>query len=415
MTASPVAVAAVPCGLVAGYLATEGAGWLPLLGGSAAALWLVLVAPPRVVLWVAGAGALVSQGSWPLVTSIIGGDVYLGDLLALGAVVAALTRTGLRSWWRGPLVLVALLVGWAVLRSAPAGEISFARIMLPLVVMLVVVRALPDGHDLRRDLRWFPLAVLVSIPLLDALSSSRASSIAGGPNETALIGGLGVVLAVTYRGLWRVLLAVVGGLLLTAGAGVTALVATAVALIVYSVSRGAVAGRRGRVPPIVAAWAIVAVAAVVPILRPDVWETIHAHLFQASKTSRVLAAGDPVLGSGWANVDQSAFFDTDVSGLHNVYLDFLAQLGAVGLTALVAMLVLAWRRGDSTTRALLVLWAVWVNTTGAFPGSAWGVLGFVLACAVLSDQVAEERDDDALRGAGRRDVDADLDHAARGR
>lgn len=411
------AVLLAPCGVAAGWLGTQPSSTIALVGAVVAAFLVVFVAPPRVVVWVAGAGVLVSQGSWgePF-TSVSGADLYAGDMLAFVAVAASVVQRRQRKAWGGALALVLLLWGWAWLRSDALGAVAFARLMTPLVALLLVVRLLPDGHDLRKDLRWFPLVVLASVFLLpDTSSLDRWASIAGGANETGLIGALAIGLGCTYPGWWRFWLWVTGATLLAGTAAITASIAAGAGAL-YWMTRRAVGGEgrqlgsRALVPVL---WGLALGTVSVRALRLDVTGTIDAHWFQVSQVGKVLSDGNPIIGTGWANVDRSAFFGSDVAGLHNVYLDVIAYLGIVGALLFLGLVVKAFRRADPTVRTLLVVWLVWINTTGAFPGTAWGVLGFILAAAALrSDEVAEQGHDDALRGTGRRGVDADLDHAA---
>ena len=406
-------------GVIGGWLATQPTGLLATWVAVVLVVLVIFTGSPRLVVWLAGIGVLVDQGQWPIVAGAAGVDIYVGDLLALVAVAASLAQARQRSFWRRGMLLLALLLAWAVLRSDSVGQVAFARILLPLGVMLAVARLLPEGYDLRRDLRWFALAVLISVPLVEGGPASRWTSIAGGANETALIGAIAIALGFTYVGAWRYLLWLVGAALIVGTAGITATIATVAVILYYAVASKRSTVRLGRGSLLLAIWIVLVAVFAVPLLRGDISTTLNAHLFQVDKLSAVLRSGDPVFGTGWTSINLAIFNNTDVIGLHNVYLDVLAYLGAVGLLLLLALLVAIWRRGDVVTRALLVVWIVWVNTTGAFPGTAWGVLAFVLASAAVlhveSEQEPEHRDADAVGGSRRARVDADLDRATRGR
>lgn len=376
------ALAAIVSVLV-GWLATTGPSGVGAVAGVVAALTVLIRAPARLIVWMAGAGVLVAPGAWPIVASVAGLDVMVGDLLAILATLSAVLHQRRRPWWLAFAVIVVLAV-WAALRSEAAGDAAFARIVLPLLVMLAVSSALPEDYDLRRDLRWFPIVVLMSVPLLGGLDLTRWSSIAGGSNETGLVGALAIILGFTYTGGWRYCLWPVGLVLLGGSAAIAATVATGAGLVYYAVAPRIASRRLGSGSPLLALCGIVAAAAVVPMLRVDLMNTIDAHLFQGSKLWVMLEIGNPTVGLGWGNVDRGAFVDSDVVGLHNVYLDVLVYLGIVGAVLFVSLLLLTWVRGDTVTRAFLLVWAVWVNTTGAFPGAPWGVLGMVITFAHLS-------------------------------
>ena len=379
------------------------------------AAWVIFAAPLRVVVWVAGAGALVAPTTWPVIASAAGVDLYVGDGLLLVAGVAALVRRK-RGLWLGMLGLVAAIFALVLVRSDLVGVIAFGRIIAPVVVLLLVAWVTPRGYDFWRDFRWGAVVVLASIPLTDGLAASRWTSIAGGPNETALIAAVALVLGFTHKAsLWRYGLILAGAAALVGTSGIAGTVGAVAGVIVYSVSSRGL--HLGKGSPIVALWLILTAVFVVPLVRPDMATSVAAHVFQARAFVEIVLGGDPFFGAGWANVHVSAFTGSDILGLHNVYLDVMAFTGLIGSLVFAAILVVTWRQGDVVARSVLAVWLVWVNTTGAFPGVTWGVLGLILAAVACtrSDQVAEERDDQALRGAGRRRVDADLDHAASGR
>lgn len=374
---------------VAGWLATHNPALVTSLIGVAVVGWVLFASPPRVLVWIAGAGVLVAPGVWPILVTVAGVDVLLGDVLIALAVLAALVRHRQRRVWWLAAALVVMLACWAVLRSEPSGDLAFARIVLPLLVMLAVTPALPEGFDLRRDLRWFPIATLVSVPLVGGLSLLRWSSIAGGSNETGLIGAAAILLGFTYRDGWRYLLWAVGLMLLGGSAAIAASLAAGAGIVYYAVAPKVASRNLGSGSPLLALWGLTLGVTIVPLLRVDVVDTIDAHLFQISKLGRVLEAGNPTLGLGWGNIDRAAFFNSDVVGLHNVYLDVFAYLGVIGAVPFAGLLVAVWIRGDVVARTLLIAWAVWVNTAGAFPGIAWGFLGFVIAAAQLSQRRIE--------------------------
>lgn len=371
-------------------------GWMVVRHASLAIDLIVLVivalvvlgAPVRMVLWIAGTGVLVDQGTWQVVQSVGGLNIYTGDALAAIAVMAALAHTRHRTLWRAPLVLIIMLSTWAALRSEQLGLIAFGRILFPLVAMLFVVRIIDEKHyDLRQDLRWFPLAALASVFLLSGASAGRWDSIAGGPNQTGLVAAVAIVLGFTYHGRWRLILWATGALLLVGTASITASAAAVLGGLFYAVStKRTTRVRLGAGSPLLAIFAVILAVLVIPLLRLDLVSTTDAHLFQVSKFGRVLHDGDWLLGTGWASVDRSAFFDSDVLGLHNVYLDVFAYLGAVGFAVFFTLLLVIWLRADVVGRSLLVAWLVWVNTSGAFPGTAWGLLAFIVAFAALRER-----------------------------
>lgn len=332
--------------------------------------------------------ALVEPTSWPPLVGLGGVTVYLGDLLLLLATLTALLyrgRSAPANTRRILALLLALLLLWVTVRSSIEGSVAFARVAAPVAAALALTLALPAEFDVLRPVRWVILVGYATIPLLGS-TSGRWSSLAGGPNETALVAASGLVIAARVRSplLGAASLAVLAGTRSISGA-----TAALVGLLVLTLaSRGSALHKTGRL--VVVGWLMVFAIAVLPLLRPDVGVTIAAHTYQANQLREVLASGDLLLGTGWANIDE-ALFRSDILGLHNVYLDVLAFSGVIGLTLFISLLVVAWRRSTPPGRALLAVWAVWINTTGAFPGAAWGVLGLVLAACVLGRAPIEDR------------------------
>ncbi|WP_067021503.1 GNAT family N-acetyltransferase [Streptomyces dysideae] len=356
------------------------------------AVFVIVAAPPRIVLILAAVVALVSPTAWPSMGDLGGATVRLGDLLVLLIGITCLVRPRPDRHMPVLRAMGALLI-FGVLRSSLAGGIptvsSFLRVMEFVVAGAALGLFLPRGFDVWRRARWVLLGVLVTVPL-SGYTSTRWSGLPGGPNEVALLAAVLVVLGFAEGSKPVKCLLVFSGLLFLFGSrGIAASAGGLVGLAVLSMHRRGHfrwRSQQGRINPLVVIGVAVGTVFVLPVIRPDMGVTLKVHSLQATSFGPAFAATNPLVGGGWSLVNREALVDayrqTNIMGLHNVYLCMAVFLGAIGLAMFLMLLWCAWRHGDRVTRAVLVTVAVWFNTIGAFPGAGWGILGLVVAaCA----------------------------------
>lgn len=366
-----------------GYVvATDQWAVLGVFAVVAVSAWFVVAAPWPVVVRTAAIGMLIEPTVWPA-ASIGPLDLRVGDLL-LGLVflvIAARRRVpGGGYMW----VLLSALTLYALARSDTDGDIAFLRIMLPLWLGVALAVAVPVGYQVWNDIRTVCLVILGSAILADGFPAGRWDSWAGGPNQTGLVAAVVIVLGLTATRRHRFIVVMLGLTALAGARSIAALLAAVVAVVIVSFAANRHRLRLGRRAPVLAAYLVVMVAVVVPILRPDYVATIGRHLEQAQAFSIPSTAGGALAGGGWAHVDVRAFTFSEISGLHNVYLDWLAFLGVAGWLLFAALVATIFRQGDLTVRVALVAWLVWINSSGAFPGAPWGLLGLLLAAAAIN-------------------------------
>lgn len=363
---------------------------LSVLLPSTVVLFMV-VAPPWLIVLMTAAVVAISPTAWPRLGELGGADVYLGDVLlvlfSLTALLRARRHPGMPVLGAvGAFVLYGLVRG--ILGSDAESTVTFLRVMEPVMAGAAVGVFLPRGLGLWHTARWALLGVLATVPF-SGDTRIRWSGLPGGPNEVALVAAVLVVLGVAATSKPVRSLFVLGGLWgLVGSRGITALAAALAGVAVLSLgwSRWVRRGEKGPVHPLTIACAAIAACLLVPRIRPDLDVTIYVHTAQAQSFWSSLASTNPLIGGGWSVQDSEALAGayrlTDLRGLHNVYLDTPVFLGVVGLGLFLLVLWRAWRSGDLITRAVLVTVAVWFNTTGAFPGVGWGILGLVVAaCA----------------------------------
>ncbi|KDN75063.1 hypothetical protein DF19_26260 [Streptomyces olindensis] len=358
-----------------------------------AVVLFMVIAPPGLLVLMTAVVLVISPTAWPHLGELGGADVYLGDAFLLLFGLAALLRV---RHHRGMPVLgaVAAFVLYGLVRgmlgSATESTVTFLRIVEPVLAGTAVGLLLPRGFGLWRTARWALLGVLATVPFVGD-THIRWSGLPGGPNEVALVAAVLVVLGAAATSKSARSLLVLSGLWGLVGTrGIIASAAALTGLAVLSLGRRlrTQRGEKGLVHPLTIACAAVVACLVVPRIRPDLDVTIYVHTTQAQSFWSTFASTNPLIGGGWSEGDSQALVDayrrTDLLGLHNVYLDIAVFLGVVGLGLFLLVLWCAWRSSDRLTRAVLVTVAVWFNTTGAFPGVGWGLLGLVVAACVRS-------------------------------
>ncbi|WP_433240116.1 hypothetical protein ACQPYK_33905 [Streptosporangium sp. CA-135522] len=344
----------------------------------------VFAAPARLVVWGMAFCVLTVTAVWPKLTSVGGVDIYVGDAILLLTAVTALIRAKAVMWHRLITVVIVFAV-FGVMRSDSTGAAAFLRMIEPLIAGVAVGMFLRPGADLWRDVRWIFVIMIATVPLVSDLSG-RWAGFPGGPNEIGLVSVVVMVLGTVERNRPTKLLLIGAGLVgLVGSKGISATVALIAGLAMLarmSESGWFARTRMRRVNPLMIALAGMLAVAFVPVVRPDLATTVDIHVTQAGVFGQLFAKTDPLVGSGWANADQGVFVYTPYQDLHDVYLDITVYLGIAGIALFALLLWLALRAADPLSRALLVSVAVWFNTTGAFPGPGWGVLGMVIAAAL---------------------------------
>ncbi|MET8383673.1 hypothetical protein ABZV14_11810 [Streptosporangium canum] len=347
----------------------------------------VFAAPARLIVWVMAFCVLTVTAVWPRLTSVGGADVNAGDAVLLLTAAAALIRAkaGMRYVLIPVIPVLAVLVVFGVARSEFSGAVAFLRVVEPLIAGVAVGLYLRPGADLWRDARWICVLMIATVPLVSDFDG-RWAGFPGGPNEIGLVSAVVVILGAVERNRPVKLLLIGAGLTgLVGSKGIAATVALIAGLVMLTrVSRSGwlARTRMRRVNPLVIVLAGILAVTFVPVVRPDLATTMDIHAAQAGVFGQLFAKTDPLVGSGWGTVDRGAFAFTPYEGLHDVYLDITAYLGVVGIALFVLLLWFTMRAADPLTRAILVSVAVWFNTTGAFPGPGWGILGLVVAAAL---------------------------------
>ncbi|MGW0697746.1 hypothetical protein ACWD0A_00015 [Streptomyces sp. NPDC002867] len=390
MTPLVVAVAMACSGLLA-VAAVAGPYPAPGVLLLAGAVLFVCLAPRGLIVVVTTIAAVIHQAAWPQLGTFLGGTLHTGDAVFVAVCVAALLRCS--SAPRTPVLkflVVFLLFGVArtVLNNGAESTLSFVRVMQPVVAGAVVGLVLHRDFDLWRFVRWGLLAVLVTVPLFGD-TTGRWSGLPGGPNEVALVAAVLVVLGAADSSRAARALFVLSGLVgLFGSRGIGASAGALAGLAVLALGRrqwNRAAGTHRGVNILVVLVAAASAVVLIPQVRPDLHVTLWVHTVQAESFWGAFEATNPLLGSGWSQVDPSALVDayrsTHIEGLHNVYLDIAVYLGAVGASLFLVILWHAWRPRDMATRAVLVTTLVWFNTTGAYPCAGWGILGLVVAAS----------------------------------
>jgi hypothetical protein len=345
---------------------------------------------PRLIVWVMGAGLLVSPTIWPLLASLGPVDIYVGDALVVVAGAAALAR-GKGGTRQRIAAVITLITIFGLARSDPAGDISFLRVMEPVIGGLALGLFLPPKYELWNDVRWMLLISIATIPLFGS-TAGRWSGLSGGPNYVAVAAAVAVILGMTQRtAIMRVILVGAGLTGLAGARGIAAAIALVCGVAVLSVVRHKVMffGRPRRISVF---WVLMlgcGALFLMPLLRADTSLTLRVHSDQAALFWSAFQKVDPFVGAGWSAVDQATFTYTAMKDLHDVYLDLLAYLGVIGFALFAVLLTLLIRGADPVTRAIVVAVAVWSNTVGAFPGIGWGLLGLATAATISRRRGAE--------------------------
>jgi len=377
--------------------------------------------------WVGAVGVvagLIDYAALPSIADEMDLDVRLTDVLLLLVLIVAVIRGRLVSTLH-PLVPAGAVVVWGLSRTGVTeGSISFIRIVGPTVLLgFALPRLFRDVDSLWRVVRVVCVVLIATAPFLttperEAINPgvSRYSGIVGGPNELGLVGATLVALAWNTSGSRRVVYVGVGAVGLWQARSVSSILAAVFALIIAQLSSPKATKGRRVFSPLLLMAAVPTAVLLVPALRPDLRETLGIHLAQATSITDALGAGHPVWGVGWAQDLRGALPPGQIT-LHNTYLDWLAYLGLIGLLTLAAWFGVLARSADNFGKAALAAVVVWLNTSGAFPSVAWGILGLVAASGGFAhlragDAGPEHAAADAARLPGRQESPSERESPA---
>jgi hypothetical protein len=311
-------------------------------------------------------------------------ELLPSDLAVAAAATAALVRGRTAVLRRGRYERWLLFVAWAVIvTSTGPGLVPLVHTFAPVAGGYLVASLCGSDH-MWRAVRWWAIASILTAPLLTGDLSARWTGLPGGPNELGLLAAMLVVLAYSapVGTRWRVAQVALG----FAGLAVTQSISAGVAALLGVFLLRPY--RPMRIPsPSALKVALAAGVVAVVATRPDLVETLTVHGDQAAATAGVLESTDWLTGGGWLHGAEQLVggsIDTDYSSVlfdsvHNVYLQLLTDTGLIGLGLFLAALLATWRQSDRRGRAALATVAVWLNTTGAYPNAAWGLLGLVVA------------------------------------
>jgi O-antigen ligase len=372
------------------------------------------------------------------------------DLLYLLLVVAWLVHLALRRvkpvWHPGAWLLVAYFAAMAL--SLPGAD-DAGRALLKLLTQLyllslplLVLSLVRDERDMRRALSWWlgGTAVMVSLGILAlvvllvdpanpwfAWSRFHFGTLPPGEYPRLRLTHLNANMACNYlvasflllcaarwcgwispRNFGLLCTGIVVAALATVSLGLGGL-ALAIGTWLWLLERRALVGRLALVAGIAAASVAIVAAAVTPILHSTAPFLIDPPLLDAplAPSARLMIwldaarnfAAQPWFGRGLGS-DAVLVLYADPSGrlqrltdAHNVYLSIAVQCGLVGLAALVALIVYAWRRTapfrlvDSSSAVRLALGLAFLNGLAyqGFAGSfedarhLWLLFGLLLA------------------------------------
>lgn len=413
--------AAVALALLSALLVVHTGPLLPspvLLAVPAVIVGLLVVAKYGAVVVLAGMIVLPLTGLNPALMSFGGAEIRASDVLfpvVVLAVVALGRGRGLARRVTGPLVgFSAAVIGSAVLvsRSDPA-IFSALRFAATMSLALLVVALCRDGRDVIFLLRATGIAIMVGIGVAlavgDAASALTERFGQGllGPNILGLVSAFLVLLGSTravFRNQYvRLLLALsgAGGLVLAKSVGSALALITALALLYGLRNRDVRAGRGLVAFTVLFAVAVAFVAALRPTSLP--WNedfSINSgqqRLIQAYAGVHVFLQ-HPLVGVGWGQSGEAIrspsvghsvrevfpsanpllYPDVQTTGVHNAYIQALAELGLTGALMLLWMISSCFRVSAATVRAghplapllagSLMLFAIWWNETGLFGG-----------------------------------------------
>lgn len=421
--------AAVVVGLVSARFSSDVgySGTLALLlGGS---VLLVLIRRPTA--WLASiyvAGAAASLAVIPI-AEVGALEVNFGDVLLAPVVLLAWRRREVRRYWPGLWTMlfgvIALSVGilWVEGLSASPSLVSLFRLIATAVAGWIVASTFLNT---RAPIEPLLVGVTIGVWVLiagalvmnDAVLTARASAWSN-PNTFGLAAALAVTLAPATRNPPLRYLAAAGGLIgLSFAKSVGGLLAL-VGLGVWSLG----GGRRGIQRSVIVVLAVFFVAwQLVTFMRPDVliregggFVGTTAERLTFGRAGLDIWQGSPIFGVGWQRSGEPAatgemplsygaatrlnklynYRGGQGTGVHNAYVQLLAELGLIGtLVAGVAAwhtVRRGWRRGDVAVVAGLVTVGIWWNDNGLYGGQLESII-FAILCSLILGYGAFQRE-----------------------
>ena len=390
----------------------------------------------------AAIGALTITGFLPVLAQSGDVDVNLADVFYVGAVawwlVGVVARAGRSVPDKRPRIAFGQAVAIAFLayagltlvtvQSSDSGAVgsafvSWLRLVQTASLAWLAASLIESKRDIRLILGAMAAAGVVAVADAALSGGSLLTERSGGalgPNALGLVSGLLLLIAafgaVTSKVQYRIALGATGllGLLLTKS--VASIVATGFVLALGA----SLASRSSAATPHRAARAVLAVGlagvvvfSVVQFLRPEVSPSSESFRSSSAAQRIILGAAgleiferDPIVGAGWRQSsspqvigdreiaievrrrfpDARPIFYPDVnpSSVHNTYVQILADLGLVGFSLLVALIVVVGLRVRALLRRLgrehelwpqawtmslgLLLVLIWINDNPLFGG-----------------------------------------------
>ncbi len=384
-----VIVAEVAACLIVGVALVRNERFTLLALGIGAAVAFLAIAPRAWIATVAIATTFVAIQLFPQISRVGQGEIRLPDAILGGAFVAAMIRGEGTTRSRIKSLSIAL-AAYGVLRTGVGGAtISYLRVIEPLLLVYIVPRLVDNRYPI-----WRVVRVCATVICIQALVSTppgvlRVTSWAGGPNETGLIAAalIIVTLATGGRRSLTTLSLVLGAIVVFRSGSLSTGIALGIGLVVLALQRRHLPRLtvfRRIISPAVAVLLLPFVIIIGVAARPDVASTWSIHTRQAESSAAALQRVNPIVGNGWKAAPALALQVSNLgfATFHDVYIDFVVNLGLIGL---VLLLWLFWRigRAGGIATAIIALVAVWLNTVGGFPDAAWGLVGCAAAAAVL--------------------------------
>ena len=368
---------------------------LAFLGALAGGAILMTV-PAEWLLYSVIAILCIGATTLPVVASIGGIDLQVGDIALILVAATCLVRGPAMPRHSEIIVWAILLLTWGILRTmwVPFSISSYLRLFLPVLVMPLLVRVAPPGWR-----PWTALRIVAIVIVLEAAVESlpalpaRWGSIAGGPAETGLVSAVLVTLsaAMPKGDRSRLIGLMIGSIGILGTRSIMSAIAVAFALAYLAIARSGAGTRRGLSVLAIGALVVTVFSATLALRQPSgagvpAAQTLEFHSRLAGQVSDAFAKVDPIIGGGWG-ASRSLTTTEGPTGqslaLHNVYLDWLVDLGITGLALLFVWLWVLFRAAELDGRIVVVTTAIWSNVANASPTIGWSMFAFVtLACMV---------------------------------
>lgn len=395
-------------------------------------------------------------------------EIRLSDVFFLSLAVSVLiqSHTAVRLIrLRFPLALFIGLAGSTIIHIAladpdfvSASFVSWLRLLQAGLLLPLAVRAVEGEADVRRLFQVIAAGAAFGIIYTAAVTTpaewiSTRPQVLQNVNAMALTAGMLLIIAVLSNALPRpvsVIGVVVAVLGLVIAKSLGASLGIAITLTVAAL-KGRVDSKRVARAVVVGILMMVAFVLILTRLRP-IDDPRNAEFWRSSTAGRVVLATagwelfkrNPIFGVGWQrSSDPDVIGDPDVTDVlkrqfpfadavhfpdiqnralgefaqaltvHNMYVQIAAEMGIIGLAALIFLFIsirrstrLAWRHplGRAATLSMLLV-AIWWNDNPLYGGQVETVAFIVLLGASLS--IAREMDPDspaAVMGSGTKSI-----------